>query len=599
MTDAPLQQTLLTRLRLPEASQKTLSFCKSPTPVHIQQWIESLPLTRINFASAVLYSALPELARLQTDGDSHIKLLEIVRPVAQSCIGALAHTFINQPLILPTHALKAATVAQALQKHLCNAYLGALRDALASDSSQEIVALAIHRALTGFGLLLLRSYQLYTPALSQLWIEIHTLYRLAETQQLLHIPVGDPLTGHRQVKTVEQAYVRILLLAVARPNQLRQQDMASIYLALETLCAQTKVLPHTAGSPSSNHYVVLLDSAQPPVYRARLDLYESEEVRELDARELIHTLSINSKGGGDIPLNPALASHLANALAKPAQRVFERQHREGQLEVSVGLSNAHFHCADGTPFSLFTDPDSGLDMDNSSEGIFKHHGLSLKPEKNAEDPWGEAFEVARPGPTHTGGDTSIIEDHLRRDALERYRGQHPIITLAIADASASGYGLELNEQTTVALKSGDILTVREPGRVKWAIAAVRWVRRGKTNTHLGIQVLAPQAQPAAAAIIQKTGDYAEYQRALILPALRMLGQSETLVTNAISFQEGHKIKLLRGGQVRTAQLIKRIFTTGTISQFTFKELVGSQPDAEKATKDTPNIANLWDDLGKI
>src|SRR5690606_6614231 len=139
---------------------------------------------------------------------------------------------------------------QALQKHLCNAYLGALRDTLASDSSQEIVALAIHRALTGFGLLLLRSYQLYTPALSQLWIEIHTLYRLAEAQQLQRLPVSDPLTGHRQVKTVEQAYVRIVLLAAARPNQLRQQDMADIYLALETLSAQAKILPHTPGSPS-------------------------------------------------------------------------------------------------------------------------------------------------------------------------------------------------------------------------------------------------------------------------------------------------------------------------------------------------------------
>src|SRR5690606_18993208 len=140
-----------------------------------------------------------------------------------------------------------------------------------------------------------------------------------------------PLTGHRQVKTVEQAYVRIVLLAAARPNQLRQQDMADIYLALETLSAQAKILPHTPGSPSSNLYVTLLDSAQPPVYRARLDLYESEDVRELDARELIHTLSMTQRGGTDVPLNPALASHLSSALAQPAQRVFERQHREGQL----------------------------------------------------------------------------------------------------------------------------------------------------------------------------------------------------------------------------------------------------------------------------
>src|SRR5690606_29715031 len=98
MNDSLSQHTLLARLHLPEATAESLSFCKSPTPKHIEQWIESLPLTRINFVSSILYSALPELARLKTDGENHLKLLEIVRPVVQSCIGGLAHTFINQPL---------------------------------------------------------------------------------------------------------------------------------------------------------------------------------------------------------------------------------------------------------------------------------------------------------------------------------------------------------------------------------------------------------------------------------------------------------------------------------------------------------------------
>lgn len=596
MTDATALQPLLERLRLPAAELKTLSFCKSPTPAHIREWIESLPLTRINFASAVLYSALPEMARLQTDGATHIQLLEIVRPVAQSCIGALSHTFINQPLILPTHALKAATVAQALQKHLCNAYLGALRDTLGSDSHRDTVALAIHRALTGFGLLLLRSYQLYTPAFNQLWVEIHTLYQLAESLGLHQVTVPDPLTGHKQVRTVEQAYVRILLLAAARPNQLRQQDMADLYLALETLSAQARILPYTADSGQRGHlYLALLDTAQPPVYRARLPLYESREIRELDTRELLHTLESARAGRAELPLNPALVAHLATALSQSAQRVFDRELRSGQLEVTVGLSNVHFHTTGGIPFSLFIDPDSGMETD---QGVFERRSLALKKEPGEVDPWSEAFDVKRPGLDEARHDTSALEERIRRDTLARYRGQHPIITLDITDASASGYGLALREQASVALKSGDLVGVREPGRTKWAIAVVRWVRRGKTSTHLGIQVLAPQAQPAAAAVIQKTGSQAEYQRALVLPALRMLGQAETLVTNAISFQEQAKIKLLRQGKTHTTQLTRRLLTTGTVSQFTFRELAGSEMKDKQADQARPGVANLWDELGK-
>ncbi len=597
MTDATALQPLLERLRLPAAELKALSFCKSPTPAHIREWIESLPLTRINFASAVLYSALPEMARLQTDGATHIQLLEIVRPVAQSCIGALSHTFINQPLILPTHALKAATVAQALQKHLGNAYLGALRDTLGNDSHRESTALAIHRALTGFGLLLLRSYQLYTPAFNQLWVEIHTLYQLAESLGLHQTPLQDPLSGHQQVRTIEQAYVRIVLLAAARPNQLRQQDMADLYLALETLSAQARIKPHTPDSATPGQlYLMLLDTAQPPIYRSRLGLYESREIRELDTRELLHTLESARAGRAELPLNSALVAHLANALAQPAQRVFDRELRSGQLEVTIGLSNVHFHTAGGIPFSLFIDPDSGVEADNT--GIFERRSLTLKKEPGETDPWGEAFDVKRPGLSGTQQDTSSLEESIRRDTLARYRGQHPIITLDVTDASASGYGLALKEQTIVSLKSGDLVGVREPGRVKWAVAVVRWVRRGKTSTHLGIQVLAPQAQAAAAAVIQKTGSQAEYQRALVLPALRMLGQAETLITNAISFQEQTKIKLLRQGKTSTTQLTKRLLTTGTVSQFTFRELAGSETQSDKTPQTHSGVASLWDELTK-
>ena len=594
MIDPAAQQDLLERLHLPAANLTTLSFCAQPTPAQVRTWIESLPLTRINFVSAVLYSALPELARLNTDGEIHLQLLEIVRPVAQSCIGALSHTFINQPLILPAHAMKAATVAQALQKHLSNAYLGALRGTINSKPQPENIALAIHRTLTGFGLLLLRSYQLYTPAFKQLWVEIHTLYQLAETYGVHQLQVRDPLQGHQQVRTIEQAYVRILLLAAARPNQLRQQDMATVYQALETLSSQARVVPYQ--TPSTQHtYLALLDTAQPPIYHSRLELYDSKEVRKLDTRELLYTLEQARAGRLEFSLDSALVAHLISTLAQPAQRVFDREARSGQLEVSIGLSNVHFHTAGGMPFTLFINPDSTVDTDNS---LFQRHRLSLKPTAdNDTNPWGEAFDIQRPSLNKIEQDTSALEEQIRLDSLARYRGQHPIVTLDIVDASASGYGLSLREQPGVALKSGELVCVREPGHSGWAIAVVRWVRRGKNHTYMGIQILAPQAQAAAVAIIQKTGDQTEYQRALLLPALRMVAQPETLLTNALSFQEHSKIKLLHEGQSSTVQLTKRLLTTGTVSQFSFRQLAASTEPPSHETNLTENSAS-WDILPK-
>ncbi|MDO3383325.1 hypothetical protein [Gilvimarinus algae] len=592
------QQQLLARLRLPEADLKQLSFCKSASPKSVEQWVDALPLTRTSFVSAVLYSALPELARLKTDGDNHVAVLEVVRPAVQGCIVGLSKAFLNQPIILPEPARKAATVAQALQKHLSNAYLAAVRDVLSGRCSDELKALTIHRAITGLGLLLLRSYQLYTPTINQLWRELHTLYHLAELHNLTRVAVDDPLPYHRGVRTIDAAYLRICLLASCRPNQLRQNDLYHIYLALETLAGKAR-LDTLDPEQASNLYSVMLDSDTPPVYRTRLSLYESDVVRQIDTTALCDELAsiLHSPDTlKNMKLSSALVTHAINAWQKPAQRSFDRHAGEGQLEVTVGLSNLHFHVADETPFNMFVRQPSDLGLDDSDDGIFKKRSLKLKDRISPEaaDPWGEAFDVAKPTITNSSASTSNVEESIRRSARLRYRGQHPIYSVDVVDVSAGGYCLEWHTESPLQLKAGELLGVREPGRHKWAIAAVRWVQQARGSSQLGIQLLAPQAQPAAAALLQKTGDSAEYLRVLALPAQRLANRPASLLTNALSFHEQQKIKLYQNGKLTTMQLTRRLFTTGTVSQFAYKTLVSTDANTEKADKrSTDDFESVW------
>ncbi|MBU2884807.1 hypothetical protein KO507_03395, partial [Gilvimarinus agarilyticus] len=369
---------------------------------------------------------------------------------------------LNQPIILPDPARKAATVAQALQKHLSNAYSSAVRDTFNNKACAQTKATCIHRAITGLGLLLLRSYQLYTPTPHQVWSELHTLYRLAELEGLSQELVKDPMSGQRGVRTIEQAYLRVILLAAGRPNQLRQNDLFNVYNALEELSAKTS-LNQLDPDTAQNLYSLMLDSDTPPVYRTRLPLYESQDVRQLDTTELCQCLNdmvTDPERMKALKLNTGLLGHAINAWQQPALRNFERTAGDGQLEVTVGLTNLHFHVADETPFNLFIRQSSGLDVDDE-DSIYQKRSIKLKDQidPNQADPWGEAFDVAKPRFASSLQATTNIDEALRRSTLMRYRGQHPIFSVEVVDVSAGGYCLEWHTESPVQLKAGEILGV--------------------------------------------------------------------------------------------------------------------------------------------
>ncbi len=587
---------LLNRFKVPPQDLDTLSFC-APKAAKVASWVRALPMTRISFVSSVLYKALPEIGRLKTTPQVRLDMLEALRPAVQQAIQGLTPQFLNQPLILPETARKTATVAQALQKHMSNAYLVCVRELSQSpkgdsDVLQAQKALALHRAMTGLSLLLLRSYQLYTPVPTRLWLEIHTLYQLAEQWQAHRQPVTEPLPNHQKTNTVERCYQRLLLLASARPNQLRQIEVSSAYDALEQLAPLARMVAYDPAQ-EDNLFAVVLDSDSAPLYKSRLPETPGGVIRELDTGPVVSALdeareamSAQAAGNRDaFGLTLTLNEHLSHSWHLLAQRSFERRANGGQMNVAIGLSNAHFQLAGGQPFRLFMNQATHVHRDE--EGLF---GGRLPTAATAEpDPWGAAFDA---GGSRLAGDhlaTFNIENNIRQRQQQDYRGEHPTFQVPIVDTSLGGYCLEWREQVPSQLKAGELLGLQEAGRMKWSLGVVRWVQRSRDATLFGVQTIAPQATPLGAAVIYKTGDFSEFLRALEVPPLKAINQPATLITNAVTFHEYSKVRLYRrnSGQQddnhktqTTVQLTRRRFSTGAISQFEFRELSTGQAGTE-------------------
>lgn len=554
-------QQLLARFKLPAQDLPELSFCKGNRSAAVKNWAESLPATQVNQTSVQLYKALPEVARLKTSADNRLEMLEYLRPCVLQCVEGLARHFLNQPLILPEAPLKSAVIAQALQKHLSAGYSLALAQLIAngrkSKGNEEAMALACHRAITGLGMMLLRSYQLYSRVPPNLWLHLHSLYRLAEEYDLLDRPVDDPLLRRSGASTLAQAYHRILLLACSRPSQMRQTDVSATYDVLETWSHLVR-LQKTDRPRPDNLFVVNLSADVAPLYKSRFSGKSGDDLRELNLLQLLADFRKQREkrsNGVAISLphtvSTALAEHLERAWGANQERSFERRSSMDKLDVCVGLGNLHHQTIGGISLEEFL-----------GESAFEHIELSAVDEGNAasEDP--------------------------------QAKREPDIHSVDVANSSPGGYCLVWRNRIPSQVKAGEVLGLREPGRHRWGLGIIRWVQQEGNASRLGVQLLAPRTIAYGAAVELPDGSFTDFRRVLMLRELKAANQPATLITAFAPFQENQRLRLNSHGETQLVQLNRRIFATGSVNQFTFRTL---EVDSPGESAENGGFASVWEE----
>lgn len=567
----PVNQ-LLEKLQAPTQSLTQLSFCDSSRD-GVMKWVQSLPLTQIQFVGGILYKALPEISWLQTSATNRINLLEAIRVPTTQIIDGLAKHFLNQPLILPEDAIKMATIAQALQKHLNNGYLVAIRD-LCKDSSPKkpFLALSLQRAMTGMGLLLFRYYQLYLPVPAKLWSDIHSLYQLAATYNVLDEVNNEPLTHHQNCTTIKLVYTRILLLACSRPNQLRQIEISATYEALNTLTHLAKIHSDEGDSTKDNLLSAAPHSNQAPNYRSRLKDAGHSFILVVNTKNIIKRLDeLNQKTPDDaaennnrlneLKLTHALTQHLIQAWDLLPLRNLDRQPTGGTLNVTVGITSIHYHLAGRTQFFDFLDNAHRPHTTRGIESLFQHRAQTLQ--KSDDNEWDDPLDDPLDDPKEEQSNSEL----------------HPIYEVPLIDTSPGGYCLEWRDEIPSQVKAGELLGLQDPVRNYWSLGVVRWANLTQGATQLGIQILAPHAIPVAVALVGKSGELSEFLRALEIPASTLPKQPATLITNTVSFREQSKVRMYhRVTHIDSSnvddniQLTNRCFATGAFNQFTYQYL---------------------------
>lgn len=604
------------RLKIPTQDLDMLSFCVA-NPKKLKEWVDGLPQMNIGECAKQLYAAIQEINRYKTDTDARFQMLEIMRPAIRYICASLGKHFLNKAVVLPPKEAKIANLAQALQNHLATGYKCVVaqlfpRIKVNDREALRLAVKAIHRGMSEQSLVLLRSFQLYFPAPAGFWREAHLLYVLSERFGVLDVEIPDPEDGDHQ-SSVYDLYRRALLLATAKPNQLRQQQIDQVYAATKNWCRYADM---GKGQSKQGLFAVDLISDTPPIYNALMkQVSNNENLRYFDASTLSDHLRVQLQLPSDqrhpildfeMPKDVAndLTRLLIQAWGVLTERAFTRIDERGQLCICIGLSATHYFVSGKSDFNAMVKTGAAGMLDMDSNNPFLSSGPTHRRDViERHDVWGLGTGSVENADGSIEMNIASFSDQQRADVPDKYPSYH----CDVVNTSPGGFCLSWKQDVPPQVKTGEIVGIQEDAKQHWSIGVIRWVKQFKNEgARMGIEMLAPKAEPCGTQVIHKKGGVTEFMRTLLLPELKAIGQPSTLLTPNIAFHVGYKVNINQTGHVSKAQLVKQVSSTASFSQFQYKsmtpmpepkpDLTPEKPEESKASSSDDDFDSIWSSL---
>lgn len=566
-------------LRVPTPDRQGLSFCEA-NPRDMKRWIAGLPKANIGETARQLYQGLIELNQLITPSDNRLQILELLRPEVHFVSTHLERHFLNQSIVLDERPRKVANLCQALQNHMAIGYKLIIAQELPRLSKEraQLLTVALQRASHALCGPLVRASQLYCPVPEGLWLELHQLYRIARQHGLHQVQVRDGLARNGTSLSHEQIYIGALLLGCARCNQMRQSGIARLAEAVESWSKLATL--HSADAPNSL-FAVAPQLDGPPRYKSLFSDTELNSLLGLDPQALVDAIKEHLLLPPDSPelnrlqvpegMSTDLLQHLTSAWGDIAERTFQRTAGRGSLTVCIGMSAVHYYLAGKRNFS---------DVLKQEEAP-RAAQFATSTSDSSKDVWANAFDAQRESQWENGIPMEVIQYKSPQrpgEPTEPPPETYPTFEVPIVNHSPGGYCLSWPKEVPAQLQAGELLGVQDAPDQTWSVAIVRWVRQVRGGgTQMGIELIAPHAQPCGVQLVRKSDQNSQYLRAMLLPEIRVISRPATIITPRLPFQESNKVIINRSGDETRAILSRKQTSTGSFSQFEYRLLDEANP----------------------
>ena len=530
----------------------------------VRAWINDLPLTNTVKNLELIAEALEEINQLDLPVQNRLEVLEsFVTPVM--CVtGALKTLYLGKPLPLEDINLGRATRVLDLFNQMATGYRILISDLDAMVKPGSFLATAIHRALRYLCEILLNNFQIYVQYPDGLWLAIHTLYAQAEQRGITSRSVTDttlPTPDHSSIETI---YKQILLLSLACPYRLRQNEMHHVYSALVKWVGSSH-LYHINDAEARGLFAINLSSDEPPIYCAIKEgnltdgqwyiLDTTEMADRMRAVLSEQSAATNGRPGTD---NTGTMQRLMLTWGVMPKRRFSRYRQDSHIKLVVGLDSIHRMVAE--PVNEQAGDDTGM-----SEAIDDKQYL--------KDPTIEqetSFSTERPA----DGPGNFTDNLLKGAYSVTTRTEQNIESWKMCDMSAGGYCLLWDSERASSARVGELVALsegEEDSSSNWQLGVVRWMKFTEEHgLELGIQMLSPGARAISALIHKGKVSTGDKIAGILLPEIKALKQPATLLLPALPFRTGCSSTIDDAGKTEKVQLTRQLENTGSFAQYHYK-----------------------------
>lgn len=560
----------------------------STSPKKLEEWIRALPRAHVGETGRLVFAALSQMNRLDIGPEMRYTALELLVEPVDYVVNSSKKHFVGHAFPLSPKAAKVVALVQTMYAELAVGYKIIVEDMLTKTHSigknRGFIA-SVFRALSYLNTVLHFCYITYQPAPRGYWLELHKLYYFAVTVGIHHLGQNDI---NRPTETVEDQYKQALLMALVNTYQQSQEDITAIQNSLGhwTPYCDLDVLRDPA--KPSGIVIISLDVDEPPTYAAFTKEITGQCLILNSERLAQHlTMLISASNTSQTPLSPGLLQRLATAWCSVPKRSYRRRQAGTSAKVILGLSAVHIFLTKIYTRSRPAERDQN-DRSLLFRASFSGHSVSSSADGSGAYPDILDFYDGGSSSVSVGDDGSFNRTNSAYNLNSSESKGSDEESFVITNESAGGYCLSGTPTTAGSIKVGDILYMQQKGPSgTYNICVVRWMRRDRERLVLGVEILAPFAEPIT---LKLTARDATVVTGLLFPPSPVMNQAATLVTSA-TFRQGQTAQIKQQIGEKEILIDKILQSTRTFRQYLFKETT-EQPTVE----DEANFDSIWSSL---
>lgn len=255
----------------------------------LKQWVSELPTANPGLAARLFHELLSELIAVEMPAAKRLQALELLRDSFFSIDDYLRSRLIRSGFPKGEVEKKIFGLACTIERQFTIGYWSVARELTRREIGWlqgKSTALAIERTIKGLSRIVITHYMMSYPVPDWIWIDLHSLYKLAVKLGKADTKVADQNGVFSKLSSIEGSYKQILLLSLAYPSGLMQKEFQLVYGFAEKindlLEIERKPVPGQAVQCS-----ILMDEDLPPAFLA--DTAQSD--RRSDAAKLYLNLT--------------------------------------------------------------------------------------------------------------------------------------------------------------------------------------------------------------------------------------------------------------------------------------------------------------------